>query len=105
MIRFYNVDKTYWRRAHHVLNEVSLTIHPRQFCFITGLSGRGKSTLLKLVIREARPTSGQILVNGRNLEALTSPPDAGLPAARGRCVPGLPAHSPPGRFTKTWLSC
>ena len=70
MIRFYSVDKTY-RGEHHALREVSLTIHPRQFCFITGSSGAGKSTLLKLVIRETRPTSGQILVNGRHLEALT----------------------------------
>jgi len=80
MIRFYNVDKTY-RGEHHALSEVTLTIHPRQFCFITGSSGAGKSTLLKLVIREARPTAGQILVNGRNLEALTR---TQMPAFRRR---------------------
>ncbi len=71
MIRLYNVDKTY-RGGHHALAGVTLTVHPRQFCFVTGSSGAGKSTLLKLIIREIRPSAGQILVNGRNLESLTS---------------------------------
>jgi cell division transport system ATP-binding protein len=70
MIRFYNVDKIY-RAEHHALSGITLTVHPRQFCFITGSSGAGKSTLLKLVIREMRPTAGQILVNGRSLESLS----------------------------------
>ncbi len=71
MIRLYNVDKTY-RGGHHALAGVTLTVHPRQFCFVAGSSGAGKSTLLKLIIREIRPSAGQILVNGRNLESLTS---------------------------------
>ncbi len=71
MIRLYNVDKTY-SGGHHALAGVTLTVHPRQFCFVTGSSGAGKSTLLKLIIREIRPSAGQILVNGRNLESLTS---------------------------------
>lgn len=70
MIRFYHVDKAY-RRESPALSDVTLTVHPRQFCFVTGPSGAGKSTLLKLVIREERPSSGQILVTGRNLDALT----------------------------------
>ena len=70
MIRFYNVDMTY-RGERQALAGVTLTIHPRQFCFISGSSGAGKSTLLKLIIRETRPTAGQILVNGRHLDSLT----------------------------------
>ncbi len=80
MIRFYNVDKTY-RGDHHAIEGVTLTVHPREFCFITGSSGAGKSTLLKLIIREIRPTAGQILVNGRHLEALTT---SQMPAFRRR---------------------
>ena len=71
MIRFYHVDKAY-RGETLALSDVNLIVHPRQFCFITGSSGAGKSTLLKLIIREEIPTTGQILVNGRNLSALTS---------------------------------
>jgi cell division transport system ATP-binding protein len=71
MIRFYHVDKAY-RGETLALGDVNLIIHPRQFCFVTGSSGAGKSTLLKLIIREEMPTTGQILVNGRNLSALTS---------------------------------
>lgn len=70
MIRLYHVTKSY-RREAAALQDISLTVHPRQFCFITGPSGAGKSTLLKMVIREESPSSGQILVNGRNLESLT----------------------------------
>jgi cell division transport system ATP-binding protein len=71
MIRFYHVDKAY-RGETLALGDVNLIIHPRQFCFVTGSSGAGKSTLLKLIIREEMPSTGQILVNGRNLSALTS---------------------------------
>jgi cell division transport system ATP-binding protein len=70
MIRFYHVDKIY-RKEAPALSDLTLTVHPRQFCFVTGASGAGKSTLLKLIIREERPTSGQILVTGRNLASLT----------------------------------
>jgi cell division transport system ATP-binding protein len=70
MIRFYHVDKVY-PSGVQALADVTLTIHPREFCFITGSSGAGKSTLLKHVIREERPSSGQILVNGRNLLELS----------------------------------
>ena len=80
MIRFYNVDMTY-RGERQALAGVTLTIHPRQFCFISGSSGAGKSTLLKLIIREVRPTAGQILVNGRHLDSLTA---RQMPAFRRR---------------------
>ena len=71
MIRFYHIDKVY-RKESPALSDITLTIHPRQFCFITGPSGAGKSTLLKLIIREERPSSGQILVTGRNLATITA---------------------------------
>ncbi len=71
MIRFYHVNKTY-KGAMKALVDISLNIHPRDFCFVTGPSGAGKSTLLKHVTMETRPTSGQILVGGRNLSGLTS---------------------------------
>lgn len=71
MIRFYHVNKIY-RSEKAALSDVTLTIAPGEFCFVTGPSGAGKSTFLKHVIREASPTSGQILVNGKNLATLSS---------------------------------
>ena len=71
MIRFYHVSKIYKER-NYALQDVTVTIHPREFCFITGPSGAGKSTFLKLALGEEIPTSGQVLVTGRNLQSIKS---------------------------------
>ena len=42
----------------------------REFAFLSGSSGAGKTTLLKLIYREIEPSSGQILVNGRNVASI-----------------------------------
>ena len=70
MIRFYHVTKVY-RSKSHALQDITVTIHPREFCFLTGPSGAGKSTFLKLALGEEHPTSGQILVTGRNLQTIS----------------------------------
>jgi cell division transport system ATP-binding protein len=70
MIRFYHVNKVY-RKETYAVSDLTLRVMPRQFVFITGPSGAGKSTLLKLIIQEEAPSSGQILVHGRNLSTLT----------------------------------
>lgn len=69
MIRFYHVSKMY-KSKNYALMDVTVTIHPREFCFITGPSGAGKSTFLKIALGEENPTSGQVLVTGRNLQTL-----------------------------------
>ena len=63
----------------HALADVSFTIERGEFVFLTGPSGAGKSTLLKLLFREELPTSGQILVNGRNIGVL---PESQVPHFR-----------------------
>ena len=64
-----NVSKSYATGAP-ALSGVNLTIKRGEFVFIVGDSGSGKSTMIKLLLRELMPTSGEIYVNGQNLEAL-----------------------------------
>lgn len=70
MIRFYHVTKIY-KSKNYALQDITITVHPREFCFLTGPSGAGKSTFLKLALGEETPTSGQVLVTGRNLQTIT----------------------------------
>jgi cell division transport system ATP-binding protein len=63
MIRFKNISKMYGPDIVGVKN-VNLHIRPGEFVSIVGQSGTGKSTLVKLLIAEERPTSGSIQIGG-----------------------------------------
>ena len=78
LIQFFGVTKRYPGKRV-ALDDVSLHIPRGQFVFLKGPSGAGKTTLLKLIYREEVPTSGRILVNGRNVAAL---PDKKIPYLR-----------------------
>jgi cell division transport system ATP-binding protein len=52
------------------LDEVTFDIAAGEFVFLTGDSGAGKTTLLSLIYRAQLPTSGSVLVNGRNVGSL-----------------------------------
>lgn len=65
MIQMTNVTKVYSNGAAALTN-VNLTIPNGDFVFIVGPSGAGKTTVTKLIMREELPTSGTIIVNGKN---------------------------------------
>lgn len=69
MIQIYHIFKDYPPNIK-ALVDVSLFIDKGEMVFITGPSGAGKTTLLKLLYRAELPTSGQLLVAGRNVLAL-----------------------------------
>ncbi len=72
MIRFENVSKIYPGQDKAALDSVSLEVLKGEFVFLVGLSGSGKSTFLRLVLREDRPTSGTIHVAGKDLNTLAN---------------------------------
>jgi cell division transport system ATP-binding protein len=72
LIRFENVTKLYPKQDKAALEGVNLEISKGEFVFLVGLSGSGKSTFLRLVLREERPTSGVIHVAGKDLNNLAN---------------------------------
>lgn len=71
MIRFDNVAKRY-PTGHEGLVDVSLELGVGEMAFVTGHSGAGKSTLLRLIGLLERASRGQVWVNGRNLNKLST---------------------------------
>lgn len=70
MIHFANVVKEY--NGHSALSNVTFAVEPSEMVFLTGHSGAGKSTVLKLIMRIESPTRGQIHVNQHNLSRLSN---------------------------------
>ncbi len=69
MIRFEQVFKRY-AGGHEALSGVSFELAAGEFAFLTGHSGAGKTSLLRLILLLEEATQGQVLVNGRSLKRL-----------------------------------
>jgi len=80
LIRLFHVSKSY-PGGSYALRDVSLEVRKGEMVFLTGPSGAGKTTLMKLLFAAEKPSEGQILVLGRNVGRLS---DRRVPALRRR---------------------
>jgi len=69
MIELYHLTKQY-ERDIVALSDINVKIKKGEFCYVTGPSGAGKTTLLKMLFAAECPSSGQILISGRNISRI-----------------------------------
>ena len=67
MVEMRNVRKIYDSSNTVALDRVDFSVEEGEFVFLVGISGSGKSTIIKLITGEVRPTSGRVIVNGYDM--------------------------------------
>ncbi len=97
MVRFENVGLRYGM-GPEILKDLSFTIAPQSFQFLTGPSGAGKTTLLRLILLSLKPTRGLISLFGSDVSQIAPRCfDRGAPPY-GRGVSGFPPARPSHHF-------
>ena len=79
MIKFENVTMAYRKDGNPALNDVTFEIADGEFVFLVGQSGAGKSTVLRLLIREESAQNGTVLIDDINIGML---PEKEVPKLR-----------------------
>lgn len=71
MITFESVTKNY-PAGNIAINDISFQIDDNEFIFLVGPSGAGKTTILKLILCQIKPSSGSIIIDDKDIASLTS---------------------------------
>ena len=70
MIEFKNVSKTYPTSTEEAVHDANFNIKKGEFAFLVGSSGSGKSTIIKMILKEEEPSSGKIIISGKDITYL-----------------------------------
>ena len=75
LARHFSIGGVFGRAKLHAVDDLDLTIRPREIVAVVGESGSGKSTVARLLAKVYEPTSGEILFRGRSLRDVRSRAD------------------------------